>query len=242
MRIERGVVLRMAICVVVGGGWICSASSSGAQDGDGLGGFLRFLSPPEPAVPRYVPEVYGSPPHLATPYRSRRSFRLDRRDRGPRVLAAAVVAKRHTSRSSLPQASKKPAVGDAAAAALAKAGEVDAALLHDATLRRGDIVVTTHGAFVFGGGSTGVHRASDFRAVEEARGLGKGMRGRLVAMTSPRNLYSAATWTSPRAASSLIVASHPVSERTSNSIQPRVVYPSNIPRSQVVVKLEPRGM
>jgi len=60
-------------------------------------------------------------------------------------------------------------------------GQADA-ILHDATLRAGDSVMTEQGLRVFEGGSACPHRADDFLALAEARDLSKSKRGALLAI------------------------------------------------------------
>jgi hypothetical protein len=56
------------------------------------------------------------------------------------------------------------------------------AILHDATLREGDSVMTVEGLRVFQGGSACPHKASDFLALAEARDVSKSQRGALLAI------------------------------------------------------------
>jgi len=55
-------------------------------------------------------------------------------------------------------------------------------LLHDATLRRGDVVMTRQGFRVYVGGGYGPQGPDDFVALSQARGLPKAERAELVAM------------------------------------------------------------
>ncbi len=56
------------------------------------------------------------------------------------------------------------------------------AILHDATLREGDSVMTAKGLRVFQGGSACPHKESDFLALADARDIPKAKRGALVAI------------------------------------------------------------
>lgn len=56
------------------------------------------------------------------------------------------------------------------------------AILHDATLREGDSVMTAQGLRVFQGGSACPHKESDFLALADARDVPKAKRGALVAI------------------------------------------------------------
>jgi hypothetical protein len=56
------------------------------------------------------------------------------------------------------------------------------AILHDATLREGDSVMTAQGVRVFQGGSACPHKESDFLALADARDIPKAKRGALVAI------------------------------------------------------------
>ncbi len=60
-------------------------------------------------------------------------------------------------------------------------GQADA-ILHDATLRAGDSVMTEHGLRVFEGGSACPHKADDFLALADARDVSKSKRGALRAI------------------------------------------------------------
>lgn len=55
-------------------------------------------------------------------------------------------------------------------------------ILHDATLREGDSVMTSKGLVVFQGGRACPHKESDFLALAEARDIPKSQRGALVAI------------------------------------------------------------
>jgi hypothetical protein len=56
------------------------------------------------------------------------------------------------------------------------------AILHDATLREGDSVMTAQGVRVFQGGSACPHKESDFLALADARDIPKSKRGALAAI------------------------------------------------------------
>ena len=55
-------------------------------------------------------------------------------------------------------------------------------ILHDATLREGDSVMTAKGVRVFQGGSACPHKDSDFLALADARDIPKAKRGALLAI------------------------------------------------------------
>ena len=55
-------------------------------------------------------------------------------------------------------------------------------ILHDATLREGDSVMTAQGVRVFQGGSACPHKQSDFLALADARDISKSKRGALLAI------------------------------------------------------------
>ena len=55
-------------------------------------------------------------------------------------------------------------------------------ILHDATLREGDSVMTAKGVRVFQGGSACPHKESDFLALADARDISKSKRGALLAI------------------------------------------------------------
>ena len=56
------------------------------------------------------------------------------------------------------------------------------AILHDATLREGDSVMTARGVRVFQGGGACPHKESDFLALADARDIPKSQRRALVAI------------------------------------------------------------
>ncbi len=56
------------------------------------------------------------------------------------------------------------------------------AILHDATLREGDSVMTAEGVRVFQGGSACPHKESDFLALADARDIPRSKRGALLAI------------------------------------------------------------
>jgi hypothetical protein len=55
-------------------------------------------------------------------------------------------------------------------------------ILHDATLREGDSVMTAKGVRVFQGGSACPHKESDFLALADARDIPRSKRGALQAI------------------------------------------------------------
>jgi len=65
-------------------------------------------------------------------------------------------------------------------------GQPDA-ILHDATLREGDSVMTAQGVRVFQGGSACPHKESDFLALADARDVPKSSRGALIAIEKAVN-------------------------------------------------------
>ncbi|WP_245524153.1 hypothetical protein [Methylobacterium nonmethylotrophicum] len=79
----------------------------------------------------------------------------------------------------------KPKLADSKAAMLAKAGDPGSALLHDATLRKGDIVILADGPKVFTGKAAEQHRTSEFEDASRSSALDRKTRQLLAAMVRP---------------------------------------------------------
>lgn len=63
--------------------------------------------------------------------------------------------------------------------------------MHDATLRRGDIVITTDGAKVFTGKAQEYHAGSEFEPVSRSVAVSRKTRSLLAAMVAPRGALPA---------------------------------------------------
>src|SRR5215218_7340711 len=167
---------------------ILSAAHAQAAEEGGLGGFFQrlFSSESAPATqPISAPAVQvpaydfgdGSVHHEAGSAR-RRSLRDLYGHVRPKVRYAALPRPEKVK----PAATGKTRSAENKAAALAKAGEPNAALLQDATLRKRDIVVTAEGPKVFTGRAKEHHTAGDFEEASRSPGLDRKTRELLAAM------------------------------------------------------------
>lgn len=226
---------------------ILTAAHAQAADEDGLGGFFQrlFSSQPAPATqPIPMPAVQapaydfgdGSGHHEARTARRRLLRDLYGHVR-PKVRYAALSKPEKVKIA----ATEKTRAAENKAAALAKVGEPNAALLQDATLRKGDIVIMAEGPKVFTGRAKEHHTAGDFAEASRSPGLDRKTRELLAAMVAPRGAL-------PADEARKLVAELPrPSEQTSAPVAVqaqaaplRVVYPSAAPEAAVKVNLQDR--
>jgi len=172
-------------------GVACAAQSGAAQAQGGLNDFFSqlFAPPPQPSYVQPLVVPRGGP--LARPQRGYvpRSRSADRVSpvRLPRAVPFRV---RHASlpapkdQTSLPRRGEGKAESPKPIKIVPREAGSDPAgqILHDATLRRGDIVVLPGGAKVFKGGRAAPYRLSDFEAVRSSKLLEDKTRRALMAM------------------------------------------------------------
>ena len=178
-----------------------------AADEGGLGGlFQQLFSPqsasaPQPTPAQAVQPSYGQAEsgHGArqSEYRSgRRAWRQSARQQQLRDLQAQVKPKvRYTA---LPKAEKVSAISEKASQRSAGttevwkyAGNPDAALLHDSTLRKGGIVITTAGPKVFAGKAGERHAAGEFEPASRSSAVDRKTRKLLATMVAPHGALPA---------------------------------------------------
>lgn len=185
----------LALIAVAGGP--LTATRVYASDGDGLSSFLQnFFASPQPANGA-APTSQTLPADIPRSATDRRS-RLERARAGRGASSGADFAARKlkTRYVSLPngeevgrEATRKST--DGRAAELAKAGEIQAALLLDKTLRAGDIVITAQGPKVFVGRDRDRHRLDDFEDTARSNRIDAKTRQLLTAMVAPRGALAA---------------------------------------------------
>lgn len=193
--------LATSVLIAVTAGALLTSARVEAADGDGLNNFFQQLFAPAqptfspPPSPQAAP-ASTSPDGSFGRWQGRR--RLDRGDVAHRDRSRAQEAakKLKTRYASLPKAGlsaedQKLKAADDRAAELAKAGEIQAALLHDSTLRAGDIVITPEGPKVFVGRERERHRVADFEDVVRSRRIDDKTRRLLVAMVAPPGAITA---------------------------------------------------
>ncbi|ACA19867.1 conserved hypothetical protein [Methylobacterium sp. 4-46] len=171
-----------------------------AGEEEGFGLLFHNLSGAGPAPqPEPVPVVqpllnYGSGAERYPAHR-RRAWRQSTRREWLREPRAQIRPKQKVRYAALPRPEQvrekvekpapKPKLADNAALTLAKAGDPGAALLRDATLRRGDIVITAQGPRVFTGKGGDQHRVGDFEDAGRSSSLDRRTRKLLAAMVAP---------------------------------------------------------
>ncbi|MGH1569390.1 hypothetical protein ACRAWG_00425 [Methylobacterium sp. P31] len=198
---------RVLITLSAGGLVLGSAVHVQAADEGGLGGLFQQLFSPQPApAPQPVPAPVAPPSSYGqarSNYGSgrygyghgRREWRQSARRRQLQDAHAQLRPKARYA--ALPKSDKATAKPEKTRhspnfAELWKyASNPDAALMHDATLRRGDIVITTSGPKVFTGKRGEQHAASEFELVSRSSAVDRKTRMLLAAMVAPRGALPA---------------------------------------------------
>jgi len=109
--------------------------------------------------------------------------------------------------------------------------------MHDATLRRGDIVITTDGAKVFTGKPQEYHAGSEFEPVSRSKAVSRKTRSLLAAMVAPRGARPANEAAKATAKLSASPSTDPVTVQAHASTL-RVVYPGLRQQGSVKVSLQ----
>ncbi|MGH1587697.1 hypothetical protein ACRBEV_04240 [Methylobacterium phyllosphaerae] len=193
---------RWALLSLAAGGLILgSVAHVQAADEGGLGGLLQQLFSPHPA-----PLSQPAPaPAVQSPVggRAYRTYDSDRRHawwpsaRRRRLEEVHARVRPKVRYAALPKAEKvrsvveKPKPAAAQSAVWSYARDPDGALMHDATLRRGDIVITTEGAKVFTGKAQEQHAGGEFEPVSRSKAVSRKTRVLLAAMVAPRGALPA---------------------------------------------------
>jgi hypothetical protein len=239
-RFARCILLNLAAAGLILG----TVAHVQAADEGGLGGLLQQLFSPHPAPvsqPTPTPAVqatvggreYGS-------YRRHAWWPSARRYRREEMQARARPKMRYAA---LPQAEKvhraveKPKPTTVQSAVWSYARDPDGALMHDATLRKGDIVITTDGAKVFTGKAQEQHAGGEFEPVSRSKAVSRKTRSLLAAMVAPRGALPAneaakamAKLSTSPSADSVITEAH--------ASTLRVVYPGFRQQGSVKVSLQ----
>ncbi|GJD65912.1 hypothetical protein [Methylobacterium frigidaeris] len=185
------------LLVLTSGGLLLGTfGPSHANEDNALGGFFQqlFSAPSSPAPqPSPPPAVQDPTPRAGYGYAPRRAWRQFGRHHLSREVPEKAARVRPKIRYvALPKPGKvratvaeKPKVADSKAVMLAKAGDPGSALLHDATLRKGDIVIMADGPKVFTGKTGEQHRAGEFEDASRSSALDRRTRQLLAAMVRP---------------------------------------------------------
>lgn len=183
----------LALCIT--GGVLLTSAQVRAAEGEGLASLFQQLFAPQPA---YTPPPPAAASPADTPLDGSYGRWQGRRPRAAgqdairsnRLRAQEAAKQLRTRYASLPKPEKlsgeKAKRLDERSAKLAKAGDVQAALLQDSTLRSGDIVITAAGPKVFVGREGERHRAGDFEEAGQSRRIDEKTRRLLVSMVAPR--------------------------------------------------------
>jgi hypothetical protein len=221
-----------------------------AADEGGLGGLLQQLFSPHPApVSQPTPAPAAQPPVSGRVYGSYRrhawwpSARRHRRDEMRASKEVHAQAQPKVRYAAFPKAEKvrsvveKPKLTAVQSAVWSYARDPDGALMHDATLRKGDIVITTDGAKVFTGKAQEQHAGSEFEPVSRSKAVSRKTRSLLAVMIAPRGALpaneaakAAAKLHSSPSADPAIVQAH--------ASTLRVVYPGYRQQGSVKVSLQ----
>jgi hypothetical protein len=217
-----------------------------ANDDNALGGFFQqlFSAPPSPAPQSSPPPALQDPTSRAgSGYAPRRAWRQFGRHHLSREVPERAARVRPKIRYvALPKPEKvravvaeKPKVADSKAAMLAKAGDPGLALLHDATLRKGDIVIMADGPKVFTGKAGEQHRAGEFEDASRSSTLDRKTRQLLAAMVRPVGAMPAEE--ARKYLAKLRIHPAPTSSSAQTSASPvRVVYSAGQPDVKIATK------
>ncbi|MER2267426.1 hypothetical protein [Methylobacterium oxalidis] len=196
--VRRGLLALTSTCLV-----LSTVAHVQAADEGGLGGLFQQLFSPQPAqAPQPAPAAqppadggtYGSDASAGYSY-GRREWRQSARRRQLKDGQAQVRPKVRYAALPKPEKVKaiaeKPKASEAQAALWRYAGNPNAALMHDSTLRKGDIVITTDGPKVFTGKTEERHTAGDFEPVSRSSAVDRKTRTLLAAMVAPHGALPA---------------------------------------------------
>ncbi|ACA17261.1 hypothetical protein M446_2836 [Methylobacterium sp. 4-46] len=204
--------LRSALVALTSGClMLATAGHVRAGEEEGLGLLFHNLIGARPAPqpgPTLQPSGSGAESY---PAHQRRAWRQSGRRAWLREPRAQIQPKPKARYAALPRPEKlrqtvgrpapRPKLADNAALLLPRGRDPGAALLRDATLRRGDVVITAQGPGVFTGKEGDQHRAGDFEDAERSSSLDRRTRKLLAAMVAPagarcRPTRRAAPWPS----------------------------------------------
>ncbi|ABY28561.1 hypothetical protein Mext_0134 [Methylorubrum extorquens PA1] len=245
---RHAVLALTASCLVLGS----ALHAQAAGEGDFGGLFQQLFSPqPTPAAQPIAPFVdqtsssgqVNSGPGLARRAKGRWDERQSARRRQLKEPQAQVKPK--VRYASLPKVAKVAAPSDkeqrpTAALDLRRyAGDPDAAFMHDSTLRKGDIVITTSGPKVFKGKTGERHAATEFELAGRSSAVDRKTRKLLAAMVTPYGALPA--YEADKLLAKQRRLSDPSSASAGQQVQTanlRVVYPSGLQGAAVRVSLQ----
>ncbi len=242
--LQNRVVRCTLLSLTVGGLILGTVAHVQAADEGGLGGLLQQLFSPHPApVTQPTPAPTVQAPVNGRAYDSYRrhawwpSAHRHQRDE------AHVPVRPKVGYAALPKAEKvrsvveKPKPTAVQSAVWSYARDPNGALMHDATLRKGDIVITTDGAKVFTGKAQEHHAGSEFEPVSQSKALSRKTRSLLAAMVAPRGALPANEAAKAMAKLHSSLSADPVIVQAHASTL-RVVYPGLRQQSSVKVSLQ----
>ncbi|WP_132255327.1 hypothetical protein [Methylobacterium segetis] len=240
--VRRGLLALTSTCLVLG-----TVVHVQAADEGGLGGLFQQLFSPQPAsqpvpAPAAQPPAYDGDAAAGFGY-GRREWRQSARRRQLKDARAHVRPKVRYAALPKPEkvkaAAEKPKASEAQAALWRYAGNPNAALMHDSTLRKGDIVITTNGPNVFTGKAEERHAAGDFEPVSRSSAVDRKTRKLLAAMVAPHGALPADE--ARKAMAKLSRSSEPATAPAAVQAQAsglRVVYPAAGQPAAVKVSLQ----
>lgn len=249
VRAVRHVMVAVTACGVV----VSSAAHVRAAEEGGLGGLFQQLFSPQPAqTPQPIaPSADQSSSHGQVNSGSGSARRADGlRDgrqsaRRRQLKESQLQVKPKVRYASLPKPAKVAAPPDKAQPPAASvdlreyAGNPDAAFMHDSTLRKGDIVITTSGPRVFKGKTGERHAAAEFEPAGRSSAVDRKTRKLLAAMVAPHGALPA--YEADKLLANQRRLSDPSSASDGQQVQTanlRVVYPSGLQGAAVRVSLQ----
>ncbi|CAO4154084.1 hypothetical protein [Methylorubrum extorquens] len=250
----QGHAARHAVLALTASGLVLAsavhAQAAGESDFGGL--FQQLFSPqPTPAAQPIAPSVdqtsssgqLNSGPGLTRRAKGRWDERQSDRRRQLKEPQAQVKPK--VRYASLPKPAKvaaptdKPQPSGASLDLREYAGNPDAAFMHDSTLRKGDIVITTSGPKVFKGKTGERHAAAEFEPAGRSSAVDRKTRKLLAAMVTPYGALPA--YEADKLLAKQRRLSDPSSASAGQQVQTanlRVVYPSGLQGAAVRVSLQ----
>ena len=243
---RRALLALTSGCLVFG-----TAAHVQAADEGGLGGlFQQLFSPqstptPQPApAPAVQVPAYGAGSVYAGEGYARRLWRQSARRHQLRDTHAQVRPKVRYAALPKPEkvkaAAEKPKSSADQAALWRYASNPNAALMHDSTLRKGDIVITAEGPKVFTGKTEERHATSDFEPVNRSSAVDRKTGKLLAAMVAPHGALPA---DEARKLMARLHQSQPASAPVTVQAEAsslRIVYPSATQAATVNVSLQGR--
>lgn len=250
----KGRAARHALLALTASGLVLGTAvhAQAAGEGDFGGLFRQLFSPQSTPTPQpVVPSADQTSSHgqvnggssLAKRADGRRDGRQSARRRQLKEPQAQVKPK--VRYASLPKPAKVAAPPDKAQPSAASldlrkyAGNPDAAFMHDSTLRKGDIVITTSGPKVFKGKTGERHATTEFEPAGRSSAVDRKTRKLLAAMVAPYGALPA--YEADKLLAKQRRLSDPSSASAGQQVQTanlRVVYPSGLQGAAVRVSLQ----